>query len=290
VLKALDYEDYHTYEFQVQVLDRGNPQLKSNLTRVCIVVVDYNDNRPIFLPSGDLFVSLQEGDYSRIYRTVGRVFATDADSGKRKDIRYTKIVPEGIMTVDSITGELNVNAKLDYEVQSQYKFVVIAQDQGTPFLQSTRTIILNVININDERPVFPQKEYNIVVSEATKPGSEVLVVVAEDPGNDKIASCIMKSSRFDDGDVFSINAAGSITLNSKLDYNKLKKHYNYTVECTDSGTPALTSTDNARVFISIGDVHSGQPVFKKSMYTHKMNENSFSNFKVSAESDEPTAS
>ena len=47
LLTSLDYETSQTHEFSVTASDRALPQLASSV-QLCIHVLDYNDNAPVF--------------------------------------------------------------------------------------------------------------------------------------------------------------------------------------------------------------------------------------------------
>lgn len=61
-----------------------------------------------------------------------------------------------------------------------YIFVVSAQDAGVPNLSSTVTVYMNVIDLNDNSPVFDPLSYNAEVSEDAPLNTTVLTVHASD--------------------------------------------------------------------------------------------------------------
>ena len=76
-----------TYNFVVQVIDHGNPSLKSNAS-LSIIVEDINDSPPEFKQCKN-FTS-EEPVEAR--RTILRVSATDADHGSNANITYSYAV------------------------------------------------------------------------------------------------------------------------------------------------------------------------------------------------------
>ena len=73
-----------TYNFVVQVIDHGNPSLKSN-TNLSIIVEDINDSPPEFKQCENF--TFEEPFQAR--RTILRVSATDADYGSNANITYS---------------------------------------------------------------------------------------------------------------------------------------------------------------------------------------------------------
>lgn len=68
-----------------------------------------------------------------------------------------------------------------YILQVQhYILVVQAQDNGHPSLSSTLTVYCNVIDLNDNAPVFDPMSYSNEIYENVPIGTEVVTVSATD--------------------------------------------------------------------------------------------------------------
>jgi len=67
-------------------------------------------------------------------------------------------VQEGkeFFSVNNKTGEIKVAGRLDFEDRPMYNLTVVAVDSGVPQLSSTATIMVSLLNINDNDPVFNQ--------------------------------------------------------------------------------------------------------------------------------------
>lgn len=57
---------------------------------------------------------------------------------------------------------------------------MVAYDTGVPQLSTTAGVTVNVVNINDEAPVFDEAMYEAVLDENSPAGSLVLTVHARD--------------------------------------------------------------------------------------------------------------
>lgn len=57
---------------------------------------------------------------------------------------------------------------------------LLALDHGAPALSSTQTLTINVVDVNDEAPVFKQRIYEASVKENQNPGEFITRVEAVD--------------------------------------------------------------------------------------------------------------
>lgn len=67
-----------------------------------------------------------------------------------------------------------------------YILVVQAQDNGHPSLSTTLTVYCNVLDLNDNAPVFDPMSYSMEIFENVPVGSEVLTVIATDLDSGKL--------------------------------------------------------------------------------------------------------
>lgn len=61
-----------------------------------------------------------------------------------------------------------------------YVFTVQAQDYGRPAMSSTVTVYFNVIDLNDNQPIFDSSSYSAELIENVTIGTSVLTVFAQD--------------------------------------------------------------------------------------------------------------
>ncbi|VDK36468.1 unnamed protein product [Anisakis simplex] len=71
--------------------------------------------------------------------------------------------PSCPVAVRPLTGELALSASLDYEKITRYELVIKARDQGIPPRSSNITVVLNVIDVNDNAPQFDMHLYIVEV-------------------------------------------------------------------------------------------------------------------------------
>ena len=279
ILEHPDRERQSRYVFTVSVADKSNNPITSTVQVICNVL-DYNDNRPIFYPSGIRETTVVEGQQSDNVPIL-TLFANDTDLGLNRQIVYTSVLPEGHLTVNPNTGAVYVNKAFDYEKGSQYEFVAMVRDSGAPYLSAYQRIRINVINLNDINPYFLQHNYNLTISEVSPIGSTFFKVPAADddanlPGeirNFEMTEIPRAGSGAGGADQsFVITSDGWIVVNKKLDYN-VQKEFVYTVNVYDKGTPMLNSLSNATVRINLLEHSELQPNFEINSYIRDILEN-----------------
>ncbi|XP_038555916.1 protocadherin-11 X-linked isoform X2 [Micropterus salmoides] len=221
--KRLDREKQERYSFTVIARDNGSTSLQSNVT-VRLIVQDLNDNSPAFThPEYNFYVP----ENLPLYGTVGLITVTDADAGDNAVITLSILNGKDNFIIDPQTGVIKPNITFDREQQSSYTFMVKAVDGGQPPSSSYAKVTINVVDVNDNRPVFviPSSNYSYdLVRTATTPGAVVTRVFAID--NDtgmnaelqySIISSIIITSRVSPRGLFAIDkTTGNITLQEKI--------------------------------------------------------------------------
>ncbi|XP_040029558.2 protocadherin-11 X-linked isoform X1 [Gasterosteus aculeatus] len=221
--KRLDREKQERYSFAILARDNGSTSLQSNVT-VKLIVQDLNDNSPAFThPEYNFYVP----ENLPLYGTVGLITVTDADAGDNAIITLSVLNGKDNFIIDPQTGVIKPNITFDREQQSSYTFMVKAVDGGQPPSSSYAKVTINVVDVNDNRPVFviPSSNYSYdLVRTTTNPGAVVTRVFAID--NDtgmnaelqySIISSIIITSRVSPRGLFAIDkTTGNITLQEKI--------------------------------------------------------------------------
>lgn len=111
---------------------------------------------------------------------MAAILASDSDSGVNGEVTYSLEEDDEDETflLNPVTGVFNVTRALDYELQRYYILTAKAQDGGGQ--ASTVRVYFNVLDVNDNPPVFDTGAYSTSVSESLPTGSSVLTVVAND--------------------------------------------------------------------------------------------------------------
>ena len=77
-------------------------------------------------------------------------------------------------------GQITVNKNIDRELLEWLNFTVVATDSGNPSLSTSIPINVQVLDVNDNNPVFNQSEYVTTVTENTGSGTFVIITPATD--------------------------------------------------------------------------------------------------------------
>ena len=244
VQNSLDYEVIQRYFLQVIASDHGTVP-RSNTTLITVIVLDVNDNSPVF-DKTNLTFSVLENLPPPV--SLGTVHATDADADNT--IIYS--LTSDYFSVNSTTGELLTIALLDYEHVSKHEVSLKATDSGTPPESTTVKVVVNVNDVNDNTPVFEQDVYFKSVREDISVGSEVTRVKADDVDTDLYNKVTYSLS----SDYFVVSQSGVVTTKAGLDRESTSSH-NLTITATDNG--GLSSECN--VVITVQDVNDNAPQF-----------------------------
>uniref|UniRef100_A0A671PKS5 Protocadherin Fat 4 n=1 Tax=Sinocyclocheilus anshuiensis TaxID=1608454 RepID=A0A671PKS5_9TELE len=235
-------------------------------TEVRIVVLDINDNAPVF-PDASIVVSFKEDASSG--RQVILDTATDADIGSNGVDHTTYRIVSGNdqrkfrldITVNP-SGEgaflhLVSTGGLDRELTPFYQLLIQVEDKGEPKKFGFLQVNVTIQDINDNPPAFDQDHYQTSMFEDTAIGSSVLQITATDLDEGANADI---TYILDEGTPFQIDPkAGTVIIKEGLDY-ETKKEYSLTIHAVDNGIPSLSGRSEAT--IKLLDVNDNDPVVK----------------------------
>ncbi|KAI4895408.1 hypothetical protein NFI96_001467 [Prochilodus magdalenae] len=249
---GLDFEEKQVYDLKILATDKGAVSL-STQCNVLVKIEDVNDNRPeidVTSLSGQISEDAAPGT------VVALMGVTDLDSGVNGQVVCTlpKDIPfELKQSSDSNFYSLVTKEFVDKESKPFYDIAITAQDLGTPPLSSTKIIHVEVLDINDNNPVFLQSPYTFYVYENNKPGMSIFSVSAtdvDDGDNSRVAYSIDRvNSDQSVASFLNINDAnGTVFALKSFDFESLKT-FQFHVLATDSGSPPLSSNVTVNVFI-----------------------------------------
>ena len=255
---TLDRETEPVHVLEITVSDNGSPQLNTTTT-LTVVLVDSNDNQPIFEQS---FYSFSIAENVPMATSVGRVQANDLDL---QEVTYFS--PDSIyFIVNSTSGEiLTAAGELDRETQQLFSFTVVATD-GDLAMERTSEVMVNVtlLDLNDVTPEFSNDTYYVAWEENTPVGTVLLTVEAVDfdlVENSTLEYFILPGN---DSHFFSMNlTSGEIMLEMEFD-REVQDFFSITVTAEDQGEPSLTGT--AEVILTVLDINDNIPQLNATSY------------------------
>ncbi|XP_019620041.1 PREDICTED: protocadherin Fat 4-like [Branchiostoma belcheri] len=264
--KSLDYDQgKKSYQLVVEAKDAGTP-VRSSIAIVDILVVNENDNSPVFQDPTYIF-DVYENERKSSF--VGTVHASDLDGD---NLNYTIVDSVmGYFSIDSATGEIITSSQLDRETNSSFTFNVIVRDPVGQ--EDTAVVTVEVLDENDNSPVFDREIYAANVPENTTGGSLILQVTAsdEDEGSNSNITYSIRSGNTED--IFFINnKSGTIFLqtNKTLDYETTQE-YRLSIKAQDGGDSPRS--DVADVTISVIGVNEFPPQCKETPFQVSLMEN-----------------
>uniref|UniRef100_A0A6I8N1R2 Cadherin EGF LAG seven-pass G-type receptor 3 n=1 Tax=Ornithorhynchus anatinus TaxID=9258 RepID=A0A6I8N1R2_ORNAN len=266
VVAPLDFEVEREYTLRIRAQDAGRPPLSNNTGVASIQVVDINDHAPIFVSTPFQVSVLENAPFGH---SVIHIQAVDADYGEnaRLEYRLAGVSADTPFVVNSATGWITVSGPLDRESVEHYFFGVEARDHGSPSLSASASVTVTVLDVNDNRPEFAQREYYVRLNEDAAVGTSVLGVTAVDrDANSAISYQITGGNTRNRFAISTQAGVGLITLSLPLDY-KQERRYVLTVTASDR-----TLHDNCHVHINITDANTHRPVFQSAHYSVSVNE------------------
>ncbi|XP_016305811.1 protocadherin alpha-5-like [Sinocyclocheilus anshuiensis] len=271
--KPLDREVTKNIKLELTALDGGRPP-KSGSIEIFIDVLDINDNVPIFTKE-TYTVVLSEN--APVGTTIVQVNATDLDEGQNGQVVYAlgNNVDDNLhelFQVNSVTGEIIVTGLLDFEVKDIYEIDIQASDKGTVPLATDKSVIIKIVDVNDNAPEMEVTSFSSAIPEDSRPGTTValLSVTDLDSGLNGKISCFLEDNMPFKLIPSSQHSTYSLVTTSPLD-RETKFQYDITLVAKDMGQPSLSSVKTVTVLIS--DINDNSPEFSFSPYAFYVMEN-----------------
>ncbi|XP_062333231.1 protocadherin beta-16-like isoform X45 [Osmerus eperlanus] len=267
--KPLDREKQEQLALVLTAIDGGEPQMSGTM-QILITVLDVNDNAPVFTQPVYKATVTENAPKGSLIRVVS---AVDADHGSNSkiifSIRNIQEHTRGMFEVNEETGEVRLIGNVDYEKVRNFQINLRASDEGG--LTDSCKLIVDVFDMNDNKPTINIMSKSNVISEDAKPETVVTMINIQDPdsGQNGKVQCfindnipfIMRSTS---------NHFYSLITESELDRER-EFEYNISVTCSDEGVPSLSSS--VTLTLQISDVNDNAPVFEKSSYEAYIIEN-----------------
>uniref|UniRef100_A0A8D3DRM0 Protocadherin Fat 4 n=1 Tax=Scophthalmus maximus TaxID=52904 RepID=A0A8D3DRM0_SCOMX len=259
--KKLDRERRSKYSLLV----RADDGKQSSDMRLNITVKDINDHAPKFSRSTYSFDIPEDMAPGSI---VAAILASDSDSGVNGEVTYSLEEDDEDETflLNPVTGVFNVTRPLDYETQQYYILTARARDGGGQ--ASAVRVYFNVLDVNDNPPVFNTSAYSTSVSESLPPGSSIITVGASDADDGPNAQLLYKIASGDPQAHFVITKEGVLQTKRALD-RETQSFYNLVITVNDLAPPPMARfTSTAQVSVILLDVNDCPPTFTSQKMTY----------------------
>jgi len=176
-------------------------------------------------------------------------------------------------------ADIFLNYNLDYERITYYNLTVRAENDGNQQLASECSVNIEVEDVNDEIPLFVEREQQTVL-ESMPPGTRVTQVQAIDKDGTSPNNVVFYSIESQDGveQNFTIDRnTGDIFTRVEFDREE-KQNYALIVRATDGapsdrpGSEGRPNSVTTKIRIGIGDKNDNSPYFDSSLYEAEVNE------------------
>ncbi|XP_047449254.1 protocadherin Fat 4 [Mugil cephalus] len=258
VENPLDYENRNEFSLLIEARDSGSPPF-SSFAEIHINLTDVNDNSPHFTQAEYRCEVFENSPPS----WVCDLLAVDADSGHYGMVQYniTGGNTHNFFTIDPESGLLSTTATLDRERLPEFNLTVEATELDNPLHKDRATVIISVLDRNDNAPRFTEI-FLTEVPEDAPIGYTIVQVTSTDDDTDANAGINYSIIEHSDDMPFKIDfTMGYITVEKHLD-REVQDHYVLKVNANDSAWSI--STD---VTIIILDVNDNMPVFSDHVYS-----------------------
>ncbi|XP_072524393.1 protocadherin-10 [Salminus brasiliensis] len=266
---VVDYEKSAVHELYVQAKDKG-PSAVAVHCKVLVDVLDVNDNAPeVILTS----VSTPVQEDAPPGTVIAVVSVTDRDSGENGavDCQIPGNVPFQLHSSFKNYYTLVTSDLLDRESVAEYNITLTARDSGSPPLSTSKTLLVQVADINDNTPRFLQPSYTVYVTENNAPGASICSVTAFDPDSNQNAYL---SYSILEGQIQGMPVSTYVSINSdngnvyalrSFDYERLR-NFQIRVRAQDAGFPPLSGNVTVNVFVL--DQNDNAPVIVSPLPTN----------------------
>uniref|UniRef100_A0A670IIS5 Cadherin domain-containing protein n=1 Tax=Podarcis muralis TaxID=64176 RepID=A0A670IIS5_PODMU len=258
--RALDREQVAAYNITVTVTDHGTPPLSTSIV-IQLEILDTNDNPPHFLQS--VYTSYLMENNPR-GASIFSLKADDPDCGENSRVTYS-IIEHNIsdspvssfLSINSETGIVYGLISFDYEEMREIKFLVKAQDGGSPPLSSSVSVTLFILDQNDNAPqiLYPSPPTDgstgiELAPRSSEPGYLVTKVVAVDADSGQNAWLSYQLIKATEPGLFTLGLhTGEIrTARFFLEKDALKQ--SLVVLVKDNGQPPLSASTTLTVVLA----------------------------------------
>ncbi|KAM5193481.1 protocadherin-23 [Mantella aurantiaca] len=253
----------------VEAKDNGIPVLTSTAI-IELQVHDANNHSPIFMEeSYQIYVR----ENTSIGETILTFTATDLDWTHENGYIDFAVVDgnlQNMFVVESVgilshppfvvIGKLAINGILDYETNRNYRVLLTASDRGFPSLSSSTTVLISILDSNDNPPILQSSEYHVSLREHHPINSEVIAIKASDFDSRENAEVFYSIASGNDEEFFTIDPSnGTVTLVSYLDY-EAEMIYTLIIKATD-GSGNVKNDAFSKLYINVLDDNDFTPKF-----------------------------
>ncbi|XP_041440827.1 protocadherin gamma subfamily A, 3 L homeolog isoform X8 [Xenopus laevis] len=229
-----------------------------------IEIIDINDNSPTFSVNGHII------NITELVAIPGIIFpleiAHDPDVGKNGINQY-KLNPTPYFSLSvknrmdgTLIPELVLETVLDREEKEEHRLILTALDGGEPPRSGSCHITINVLDINDNPPIFDKSNYKVKLLENSNVNTVLTTLNATDldEGKNGEIEYYFDSHTSDSAkELFHLNSqTGEIYIKGIVDYEESRFH-ELSIRAKDKGVPQLEG--RCLLQVEVEDVNDNPP-------------------------------
>ncbi|KAA8594045.1 hypothetical protein FQN60_004879 [Etheostoma spectabile] len=264
VAHDLDLSSIGHYVLTVRVTDSGSPPLST--TTIVRIAVTLSDNAGPKFPQPEYQAELTE---NAVVGTSVTMVSAVSQSTLTYDIKQGNT--DRVFQINQYSGVISTQKHLDYETKASYTLLVQATNMAG--MASNATLLIQLVDENDNPPVFQQLHYHGSISEAAPVNSVVLnsddsplVIKATDADRNQNALLVYQIVEDTAKMFFTVDSGtGSIRTITNLDHETFAT-FQFHVHVRDSGRPQMTADSPTEVTIQVIDTNDSPPRFTQNAY------------------------
>uniref|UniRef100_A0A4W6CNK6 FAT atypical cadherin 3a n=1 Tax=Lates calcarifer TaxID=8187 RepID=A0A4W6CNK6_LATCA len=264
VARDLDLSSIGHYVLTVRVTDNGSPPLST--TTIVRIAVTLSDNAGPKFPQPEYQAEITEN-------AVVGTSVTTVNAVSQSTLTYE--IKQGntdrVFQINQYSGVITTQKPLDFETTTSYTLIVQATNMAG--MASNATLLIHVVDENDNPPVFQLLHYRGSISEAAPVNSVVLnsddsplVIKATDADRNQNALLVYQIVEDTAKMFFTVDSGtGSIRTIANLDHETFAT-FHFHVHVRDNGRPQLTADSPTEVTIQVIDTNDSPPRFTQNAY------------------------
>ncbi|XP_046369174.2 protocadherin Fat 4-like isoform X2 [Haliotis rufescens] len=253
-LKLLDFETLASYDIIMSMSDGQNTQQ----ARMTVRVTDVVDETPVITLSGTLYIP----EEMAVGSVVNNLFdVDDPDKGDTLTYAITE-ANSALFNIDASSGLLTIASRIDRDQAALTSLTFDLQVTDSNSLQATETVTVNIVDINDNDPVFASTSHTVSVAENTAADTSLLDFTVSDTDDGTNAAYSISIEAGDDvSPKFKVTGNQLQTEANALDYETLAgSSFMYTLTVVAVNDDAIR-TGTTTVTIMVTPENEFDPVF-----------------------------
>lgn len=238
------------YLFEVVAMDRGVPRQTGSAE----VLINIMEPVPASIHFEEAEYTFDASEYALSGSLIGTVqlYLGDIPERLHQDIDYETTSEN--FTVGPTTGQVRSRIMFNFESEQSYEFTVEAHIGD---LAATTTVQVNILDENDNRPVFVDFQNTLSIPENMPLETSVLMIEATDMDSGLNAELLFEITNDINEDFRVDPSTGVLYASAGLD-REVQDTYILNIQVSDKGTPPQSNEDGLEV--TLVDINDNPPV------------------------------